>query len=40
MSASPETLEILQVEAIDKTVKSERLNAKPQKDFSKEIQYL
>jgi len=39
-SASPERLEILQVEAIDKTVKSERLNATPQKDFSKEIQYL
>jgi hypothetical protein len=39
-SASPETLEILQVEAIDKTVKNERLNATPQKDFSKEIQYL
>jgi mannose-6-phosphate isomerase-like protein (cupin superfamily) len=39
-SASSETLEILQVEAIDKTVKNERLNATPQKDFSKEIQYL
>ena len=39
-SASPETLEILQVEAIDKTVKNERLNSTPQKDFSKEIQYL
>jgi mannose-6-phosphate isomerase-like protein (cupin superfamily) len=37
-SASPEMLEILQVEAIDKSVKNERLNATPQKDFATEIQ--
>jgi mannose-6-phosphate isomerase-like protein (cupin superfamily) len=37
-SASPEVLEILQVEAIDKSVKNERLNATPQKDFATEIQ--
>lgn len=37
-SASPEMLEILQVEAIDKSVKNERLNLTPQKDFATEIQ--
>lgn len=37
-SASPEMLEILQVEAIDKSVKNERLNATPQKDFETEVQ--
>ena len=37
-SASPEMLEILQVEAIDKSVRNERLNATPQKDFATEIQ--
>ena len=37
-SSSPEKLEILQVEAIDKSVKNERLNATPQKDFATEIQ--
>jgi mannose-6-phosphate isomerase-like protein (cupin superfamily) len=37
-SSSPEKLEILQVEAIDKSVKNERLNATPQKDFETEVQ--
>ena len=37
-SSSPEKLEILQVEAIDKSVKNERLNATPQKDFEAEVQ--
>ena len=37
-SASPEMLEILQVEAIDKSVKNERLNMTPPKDFATEIQ--
>lgn len=37
-SASPEMLEILQVEAIDKSVRNERLNATPQKDFETEVQ--
>jgi mannose-6-phosphate isomerase-like protein (cupin superfamily) len=37
-SSSPEKLEILQVEAIDKSVKNERLNATPPKDFATEIQ--
>ena len=37
-SASPEVLEILQMESIDKSVKNERLNATPQKDFATEIQ--
>ena len=37
-SASPEMLEILQVEAIDKSVKNERLNITPPKDFATEIQ--
>jgi mannose-6-phosphate isomerase-like protein (cupin superfamily) len=37
-SASPERLEILQVEAIDKSVKNERLNATPPKNFATEIQ--
>lgn len=37
-SASPEMLEILQMESIDKSVKNERLNATPQKDFATEIQ--
>jgi len=37
-SASPEMLEILQVEAIDKSVKNERLNMTPPKNFATEIQ--
>ena len=37
-SSSPEMLEILQVEAIDKSVKNERLNLTPQKDFETEVQ--
>lgn len=37
-SSSPEMLEILQVESIDKSVKNERLNATPQKDFETEVQ--
>jgi mannose-6-phosphate isomerase-like protein (cupin superfamily) len=37
-SASPDVLEILQMESIDKSVKNERLNATPQKDFATEIQ--
>ena len=37
-SSSTEKLEILQLEAIDKSVKNERLNATPQKDFATEVQ--
>lgn len=37
-SSSPEMLEILQMEAIDHSVKNERLNATPQKDFATEVQ--
>ena len=37
-SSSPEMLEILQVEAIDKSLKNERLNLTPPKDFATEIQ--
>jgi mannose-6-phosphate isomerase-like protein (cupin superfamily) len=37
-SSSPEKLEIIQFEAIDKSVKNERLNATPQKDFAMEVQ--
>ena len=37
-SASPEMLEILQMESIDHSVKNERLNATPQKDFATEVQ--
>ena len=35
-----ERLEILQVEAIDKTVVNKRLDATPAKDFAKAVQYL
>ena len=37
-SSSDEMLELLQIEAIDKSVKNVRLNATPQKDFATEIQ--
>lgn len=37
-SSSTEMLEILQVEAIDKSVKNERLNLTPPKDFATEVQ--
>ena len=37
--AGEERLEILQVEAIDKTVVNKRLDATPAKDFAKAVQY-
>lgn len=37
-SSSPEMLEILQMESIDHSVKNERLNATPPKDFATEVQ--
>jgi mannose-6-phosphate isomerase-like protein (cupin superfamily) len=37
-SSSPEMLEILQMESIDKSVKNERLNATPSKDLATEVQ--
>ena len=37
-SASPELLELLQVEAIDKSIESRRLDATPRKDPAKHVQ--
>jgi mannose-6-phosphate isomerase-like protein (cupin superfamily) len=38
--AGDEVLELLQVEAIDKTIDNRRLNATPQKDFSQDVHYV
>jgi mannose-6-phosphate isomerase-like protein (cupin superfamily) len=38
--AGTEVLELLQVEAIDKSVENRRLDATPAKDFAKDIQYI
>lgn len=39
-SSGPELLELLQVEAIDKSVENRRLDATPRKDVATHVQYL